>query len=38
MNKRVIGGFLSATSVFLTMNYLIKLFVELFNNFTIAII
>jgi len=34
VNKRVLGGFLSAASVYLTMNYLIRLFVELFSNFT----
>ena len=38
MNKRVLGGFLSAASVYLTINYLIRLFVELFSNFTITIV
>lgn len=37
MNKKVLGGFLSAASVYVTMNYLIGLFVELFSNITIAI-
>ncbi len=37
MNRKVLGGFLSAASVFLTMNYLIRLFVELFSNLTITI-
>jgi len=37
MNKRVLGGFLSAVSVYVTMNYLVRLFVELFSNITIAI-
>lgn len=37
MNKRVLGGFLSAASVYVTMNYLIRLFVELFSNLTIGI-
>lgn len=38
MKKRVIGYGLSAASVYVTMGYLTKLFIELMSNFTINIV
>lgn len=38
MKKRIIGYGLSAASVYVTMGYLTKLFIELMSNFTISVI
>jgi hypothetical protein len=38
MKKRVLGYGLSAASVYVTMGYLTKLFIELMSNFTINIV
>jgi len=38
MKKRLLGYCLSAASVYLTMSYLTKLFLQLFRNFTIPVL
>jgi hypothetical protein len=38
MKKRILGYFISAASVYLAMNYLTRLFINLVSNFTISII
>ncbi len=38
MKKRVLGYGLSAASVYVTMGYLTKLFIELMSNFTFNIV
>ena len=38
MKRRVVGYLLSAASVFLTMDFLTKLFLELLSNFTFSVI
>ena len=38
MKRRVICYLLSATSVYLTMDFLTKLFLDLLNNFTFSAI
>jgi hypothetical protein len=38
MKRRVIGYMLSATSVYLTMDLLTKLFLEIMSNFTFSVI
>lgn len=37
MKKRVLGYFLSAASVYLTMSYLTKLFIDMMSNFTFSV-
>ena len=37
MRKRVVRYFLSAASVYITLNYLTKVFVDIMSNFTFAI-
>jgi len=36
--KRVVGYFLSVASVFLTMNYMINVFLNLISNFTFTVV
>ena len=38
MKKRVLGYGLSVASVYVTMGYITKLFIELMSNFTINIV
>jgi hypothetical protein len=38
MKRRVVGCLLSAASVYLTMDFLTKLFPEILNNFTFSVI
>lgn len=38
MKKRILGYGLSAASVYVTMGYVTKLFIELMSNFTINIV
>ena len=38
MKKRVIGYFLSAASVYLTMSYMAQLFLQIINNFTFTVL
>ncbi|MDH5792778.1 MAG: hypothetical protein OEZ44_11420 [Candidatus Bathyarchaeota archaeon] len=37
LKKRLLGYCLSAASVYVTMNYLTRLFVELLSNFTFTV-
>ncbi len=37
VKKRVIGYFLSAASVYLTMSYMAQLFIQMFNSFTFTV-
>jgi hypothetical protein len=37
VKKRVIGYFLSATSVYLTMSYMTQLFLQIISNFTFTV-
>ncbi len=37
MRKRILGYFLSAASVYLAMNYLTRMFINLVSNFTISV-
>ncbi len=37
MKKRVIGYFLSAASVYLTMSYMAQLFLQILSNFTFTV-
>jgi len=38
VKKRVIGYFLSAASVYLTMSYMAQLFLQIINNFTFTVL
>jgi len=38
MKRRVVGYLLSAASVYLTMDFLTKLFLEILSNFTFSVI
>ena len=38
MKRRVIGYFLSAASVFLTMSYMAQLFLQIISNFTFTVL
>ncbi len=38
MKRKVIGYLLSATSVYLTMDFLTKMFLEILSNFTFSVI
>jgi len=38
MKRRVVGYLLSAASVYLTMDFLTKIFLELLSNFTFSVI
>ena len=38
VKKRVIGYFLSAASVYLTMSYMVQLFQQLINSFTFTVL
>lgn len=38
MKRRVIGYFLSAASVYLTMSYMAQLFLQIISNFTFTAI
>ncbi len=38
MKKRVIGYFLSAASVYLTMSYVAQLFLQMLSNFAFTVI
>jgi len=37
VKKRVIGYFLSAASVYLTMSYMAQLFLQILSNFTFTV-
>jgi hypothetical protein len=37
VKRRVIGYFLSAASVYLTMSYMAQLFLQIINNFTFTV-
>lgn len=37
MKRRVIGYFLSAASVYLTMSYMAQLFLQILSNFTFTV-
>ena len=38
MKKRVIGYFLSAASVYLTVSYMAQLFLQMISNFTFTVL
>ncbi len=38
VKKRVIGYFLSAASVYLTMSYVAQLFLQMISNFTFTVL
>lgn len=38
VKKRVIGYFLSAASVYLTMSYMTQLFLQIISNFTFTVL
>jgi hypothetical protein len=38
MKRRVVGYLLSAASIYLTMDFLTKMFLEILSNFTFSVI
>ena len=38
MKRRVVTYFLSAASVYMTMGYITRIFIQMFSNFTFSII